>query len=168
MPAIEGDEVNFKIRKMMAEDLDDILRIEQVSFPTPWSRQAYLSELQNDFAYYVVAVVDEQVVGYAGMWLLVDEAHVTNVAVAPDYRGRQLGEYLLKWLMEIAVLRGARAITLEVRPSNRPAQRLYTRLGFVAAGLRRGYYTDTGEDAIIMWKYLPTHASEEITNESGE
>lgn len=155
----------MQIRKMAAEDLDAVLEIERVSFPTPWSRQAYLSELQNDFAKYLVVEEDNRIVGYGGMWLIIDEAHITNVAVAPDCRGRQLGEQLLKWLMGIASMYGARGVTLEVRPSNRPAQRLYNRLGFTPAGLRRGYYTDTGEDAIIMWKYLTASVGPEEPEE---
>jgi ribosomal-protein-alanine N-acetyltransferase len=140
---------------MEKEHLDQVLDIEQVSFPTPWSRNSYLRELSdNQFAYYYVCLQGEQVVGYMGMWIIIDEAHVTTIAVHPDFRGRQLGRYLLEELMLRAVVLGADKITLEVRPSNEPAQKLYRRVGFVPAGLRKGYYSDTKEDAIIMWKHL--------------
>jgi ribosomal-protein-alanine N-acetyltransferase len=140
---------------MQASHLDQVLQIERVSFPTPWSRQAFLSELyHNDFAHYYVYLLDGLVVGYAGMWVILDEAHVTNVAVHPQYRGKQVGEKLLHHLLGEAAARGAGRITLEVRPSNQPAQHLYQKLGFKPVGVRKGYYTDTHEDAIIMWRRL--------------
>lgn len=140
---------------MAEEHLDQVLAIEEVSFPTPWSRNSYLRELSdNQFAYYYVCLQGEKVLGYMGMWLIIDEAHVTTIAVHPEYRGRYLGKILLEELMARAVALGADKITLEVRPSNLVAQRLYRRVGFVPAGLRKGYYTDTKEDAIIMWKHL--------------
>ncbi|HHW07310.1 MAG TPA: ribosomal protein S18-alanine N-acetyltransferase [Clostridia bacterium] len=140
---------------MAEEHLDQVLAIEQVSFPTPWSRNSYLRELSdNQFAYYYVCLLGDKVLGYMGMWLIIDEAHVTTIAVHPDYRGRALGRVLLEELMARAAALGADKITLEVRPSNHVAQRLYRRVGFVPAGIRKGYYTDTKEDAIIMWKHL--------------
>lgn len=154
----------WSVRQMMeqlgfypleAAYLDQILKIERVSFPTPWSKQAFLSELQqNSLAYYCAARSGEQVIGYGGMWIIVDEAHVTNVAVHPDYRGRKVGEAIMLHLITQALMKGALRMTLEVRPSNLPAQKLYQRMGFEAAGRRKGYYTDTNEDAIIMWKTL--------------
>ncbi|MBC7325732.1 MAG: ribosomal protein S18-alanine N-acetyltransferase, partial [Moorella sp. (in: Bacteria)] len=108
----------------------------------------------NNFAYYYIAQAGGQVVGYAGMWIILDEAHITNVAVHPHYRGRRLGELLLRVLMQEALHLGADRMTLEVRVSNRPAQRLYERLGFTRAGVRKGYYNDNREDAIIMWKHF--------------
>lgn len=156
--------MDYKIRKMSVEDLDQIMEIEQVSFPSPWSRHLYASELVNDFAYYLVLLVEDQVVGYAGMWLIIDEAHVTNIAIAPAFRGHRLGEYLLQAMIKVAIDYEAIGITLEVRPSNYAARRLYTRLGFVAVGLRRGYYTDTDEDAIIMWKHFPERVVENFEN----
>lgn len=143
------------IRPMMVKDLDRVMAIEKVSFPVPWSREAYLRELyDNALAHYYVALVGEEVVAYAGMWLILDEAHITNVAVHPGYRGRRIGEVLLKVMMEEAKIRGAERMTLEVRVSNIPAQRLYRRLGFHPAGLRKGYYEDNNEDALIMWRRL--------------
>lgn len=140
---------------MIGEDLDGVLAIEKVSFPTPWTRNSYLNEIySNDFAYYYVARFEREVIGYAGLWIIFDEAHVTNVAVHPDYRGRRLGELLLNILIQEAIYLGADRMTLEVRVSNHPARRLYERLGFVSAGIRKGYYNDNKEDAIIMWKRL--------------
>ncbi len=139
--------------EMREEHLPQVLDIENRSYPTPWSRRAFLSELQdNAFADYIVALMGDRVVGYAGMWLLFDEAHITNIAVHPDVRGRRIGDLLLTELERRAIARGARRMTLEVRPSNAAAQRLYKSHGFQPRGLRRGYYSDTREDAIIMWK----------------
>jgi len=88
------------------------------------------------------------------MWIIVDEAHITNIAVAPAYRGKKLGELILKGLLELAKLKGAVRMSLEVRVSNDRAQKLYKRIGFASAGIRPGYYIDTNEDAIIMWKEI--------------
>lgn len=141
-----------KIREMLIADLDEVLEIEQVSFPTPWSRRSFMQELtENIYAHYVVAEYCGRIVGYCGMWVILDEAHITNIAVRPEFRGRGIGERILKDMIERAKSRGATKMTLEVRVSNLTAQRLYKRLGFVARGLRRGYYSDTGEDAIVMW-----------------
>ncbi len=130
-----------------------VVDIERRSFPTPWSERAFLSELtQNAYAHYLVALSGERVIGYAGMWLILDEAHVTNIAVHPNYRGQQVGELLLSALEQRAFDHGCHRMTLEVRPSNPVAQKLYRKHGFAPRGLRPGYYTDTHEDAIIMWK----------------
>lgn len=142
-----------KIRPMSVLDLDQILGIEALSFPTPWSRFAFTSELtQNNYAFYVVAEINGEAVAYAGVWVILEEGHITNVAVHPDYRGRGLGEQMMRSIMGRAKAQGAERVTLEVRASNDVAQQLYTKLGFVSRGLRKGYYTDTKEDALIMWK----------------
>lgn len=136
-------------------DLDDVMRIERASFASPWSRGAFLGELtENHFAHYVIMLFQGEAIGYGGMWVIIDEAHVTNIAVYPKYRGRHYGERLLRRLMAEALAQGARRMTLEVRVSNITAQRLYRKLGFSEAGLRRGYYTDNHEDALIMWADL--------------
>lgn len=142
------------IRPLVKEDLDELMEIERVSFPTPWSKESYVAELENDFSLYLAACYQGRLVGYAGMWLIVDEGHVTNIAVHPDFRQRGLGVKLLQELMRLAAQRDIKGITLEVRPSNTPALRLYRKMGFVPNGIRKGYYTDSGEDAIVMWKYL--------------
>ncbi len=135
--------------------MDDLLRvseIEQASFPTPWPRDAYTHELrENRLACYLVARTVHQVVGYTGMWIILDEAHVTTIAVAPEYRRQRIGERLLVALLDEAMRRGARWVTLEVRKSNAGAQALYHKYGFREIGVRRGYYSDNREDAIVMW-----------------
>lgn len=142
---------------MQLKHLKQVVAIEKVSFPTPWSYEAFYSEIkENSFAHYFTALLNGIVVGYAGMWIILDEAHVTNVAVHPDCRRQRVGRCLMDELMRQALLRGADRITLEVRPSNTAALKLYEDLGFEPAGVRKGYYTDTREDAIIMWKQLLT------------
>jgi ribosomal-protein-alanine N-acetyltransferase len=146
--------VQLEIRPMVEEDLDEVMEIEKVSFPTPWSRESYLAELENETSIYRIVRWQGKLIGYGGMWLIVDEGHITNIAVHPDYRRLGTGEKLLEELIGLARQYQAMGVTLEVRPSNRAALRLYNKLGFIPAGIRRGYYSDTGEEAIIMWKYL--------------
>ena len=142
----------FFIRPMTSKDLDMVLEIEKICFPTPWSRNAFRIEIEeNRCAHYLTAICGNQVVGYGGMWLIVDEAHITNIAVHPDYRGRGIGEAILKSLMKRAVDLGAVRMTLEVRVSNKVAQNLYRKLGFYDAGIRKQYYANNNEDALIMW-----------------
>lgn len=143
------------IDPMRVRDLSDILKIERLSFTTPWSRGAFLSELlENDRAYYLVARCGEPAVGYIGVWIIAGEGHITNVAVHPDFRRNGVGTRLLNAIGELAREKGASRLTLEVRRSNTSAQRLYAALGFESAGIRRGYYRDNNEDAVIMWKDL--------------
>nr|WP_204618072.1 ribosomal protein S18-alanine N-acetyltransferase [Desulforadius tongensis] len=138
---------------MQPEHLVEVLQIEKESFPTPWSYQAFVYEIMhNDFGHYIVALKGDRVVGYGGIWVVLDEAHITNIAVHPDYRHQKIGRRLMRQLMNKALELGADKMTLEVRPSNIYARRLYTRLGFKEQGLRKNYYSDTNEDAIIMWK----------------
>lgn len=149
------EELGISFENMKKTHLDDVVEIERHSFPTPWSREAYFHEIAgNDFAYYIVALLGSKVVGYCGMWVILDEAHITTIAAHPDHRSRGLGALLLNRLIDEAKRRGCIKMTLEVRPSNNHALRLYTKTGFVSHGLRPGYYADTGEDAIIMWMDL--------------
>lgn len=144
--------MDIVFEEMGLEHLDQVLEIEKVSFPSPWSRSAFAYELlQNNFACYLVALAGDRVVGYGGMWLILDEAHITNIAVHPDWRMKQIGRALMREMMRLAVTLGINRMTLEVRPSNAAARRLYTLLGFGERGMRKRYYTDTNEDAIIMW-----------------
>ena len=142
------------IHPMTPADLDEVMAIEHLSYLTPWSRDAFASELLQRYTVYLVARAGQRVVGYAGMHVIWEQAHVTNVAVHPEFRGRGVGERLMRELIRIAYRRGAARMTLEVRVGNAPAQALYRKLGFVTepGAVRKGYYTDTGEDAIIMWK----------------
>lgn len=141
------------IEKMTTADLARVLEIEAQAYKTPWSRRAFTSEItENSYAYYYVCRKDGKIVGYVGMWVILDEAHITNIAVDPAYRRQGLGELMLRTMFEKAKGYGAARMTLEVRVSNLGAQALYRKLGFVDRGLRKGYYTDSNEDAIIMWK----------------
>ncbi len=148
-----GDQcmTSIMIRRMNTLDIDGVLAVEQQAFTTPWSREGFVDEMRNELAYYLVLVDGGKIIGYAGMWLIVDEAHVTNVAVLKEYRGKKLGEKLMSTLLEHAKNRGALRMTLEVRVSNEVAQGLYHKFGFTSQGRRRNYYTDTNEDALIMW-----------------
>jgi ribosomal-protein-alanine N-acetyltransferase len=146
---------SFVFRYMKEEDIDQILTIEELSFATPWTKQSFENELHlNQFAVYLVLEKDGQIVGYCGMWLIVDEAHITNIAVLPEFRGQKLGEAILRMIMEVAKKRGAKSMTLEVRVSNTVAQSLYRKLGFMNGGIRKNYYTDNYEDALVMWVTL--------------
>jgi len=141
----------LRIRPMTVADLPSVQLIERVSFTTPWPPQAYGQELEtNRLAHYLVALIGDEVVAYGGVWLMVDEAHITTFAVHPGYRRRRIGERLLLALLDLAVDRHAREATLEVRLSNLPARRLYEKYGFRPVGIRPRYYSDDGEDALIM------------------
>ena len=136
---------------MTVPDLPEVQAIERASFTTPWPPHAYKTELEtNRLASYLVARADGHVVGYGGVWLMVDEAHITTFAVHPAWRRRGIGDRLLLELLDVAQERGAREATLEVRLSNVPARRLYEKFGFRPVGLRPRYYTDDGEDAYVM------------------
>jgi [ribosomal protein S18]-alanine N-acetyltransferase len=148
-------EKKIAFRPMEVADIPQILEVELKSFTSPWPEQAFYNELtHNQFARYTVITINNQVVGYCGLWIILDEAHITNIAIHPDYRGFGLGEALLRYVMEMASLLGAMKMTLEVRVSNRIAQSLYKKLGFEPSGIRPKYYTDNQEDALIMWVTL--------------
>ena len=139
------------IRPMERRDVSAVHGIECLCFSAPWSKLALLGELKNDVAHYHVMERDGAIIGYAGMWVLFDEAHVTNVAILPAFRGQGNGARLMRSMMESALLLGARMMTLEVREKNFTAQRLYARLGFTQNGYRPRYYSDTGEGALLLW-----------------
>ena len=139
------------IRPMERADINRVHEIECTCFRSPWSKLALAGELRNDVAHYLVMEADGVICGYGGMWVLFEEAHVTNVAVMPDYRGQGRGRRLMLAMMRHAVKRGAEKMTLEVREGNTVAQRLYATLGFKQNGFRKGYYSDTGEGALILW-----------------
>jgi ribosomal-protein-alanine N-acetyltransferase len=143
--------VKVVIAPMLVADVVAVQAIELASFSAPWPPNAYLTELQtNRLAHYMVVRVGDMVVGYAGLWLMVDEAHITTFAIHPEWRRRSLGERLLLALLDIALERRAAEATLEVRLSNLPARRLYEKFGFRPVGIRPRYYTDNNEDALIM------------------
>lgn len=145
---------NIEIVTLKSEHIDSILKIDNLSFPTPWSRQSFQKEIENNsFARYVVAKKDDVIIGYAGMWLILDEGHITNIAVHPEFRGIGAGNKLLEALIEICKIESVTSMTLEVRISNIVAQNLYRKYGFAEEGIRKEYYGDNKEDALIMWKH---------------
>jgi ribosomal-protein-alanine N-acetyltransferase len=144
----------FEIKEMAAEHLDGVMVVENLSFKIPWSKQAFIDELTvNDMAIYFVALCSEQVIGYGGLWKIFDEGHITNIAIHPEFRRCGAASGIMEKILEISDERGIKALTLEVRKSNLAAQSLYHKYGFAAEGVRKGYYSDTGEDALIMWKH---------------
>ncbi len=138
-------------RPMTAADLPVVAEMEKICFRSPWSERMLRGELKNRLAHYHVIEQGGKLIAYAGMWVLFEEAHITNVAVLPDYRRQGLGRRIMLESMKAAAALNATQMTLEVRESNLGAQALYEGLGFVSAGRRKKYYSDTGEDALILW-----------------
>ncbi|MBF4694485.1 ribosomal protein S18-alanine N-acetyltransferase [Fusibacter ferrireducens] len=143
----------LEVRRMTLDDVESVYEIETLSFKSPWSKDAFFNEVnQNQLAVYFVVTLNEEIIGYAGMWTVVDELHVTNVAIAPDKRGMGFSSRLMEKLFEFAVENKFASMTLEVRTTNKVAINLYEKYGFKSLGIRKGYYQDTNEDALIMWK----------------
>lgn len=138
-------------RKMVKEDAAGVELVEKASFGMPWSRQSFWEAAVNKDAYYLLALEEHEIIGYAGTWLVADEAHIMNVAIAPIHRNMGLGRKMMVELVRIVKEKGITAMTLEVRPSNTVARKLYEKMGFKSVGLRKGYYEDNKEDAMIMW-----------------
>ena len=145
----------ISITKMCKEHIDAVYAIECDSFAVPWSKDSLFKDFSQKHAHYFVAVDDSgEVCGYCGMWHIVNEGHITNIAVKPDTRRQGIGEKLVGRLIDLAYEKEMIGITLEVRMNNAPAHALYAHMGFKPEGIRKGYYSDTKEDAVIMWKYL--------------
>lgn len=143
------------LREMEIDDLDVIMDIEKDAFSTPWSKKAFEKEItENLLAKYIVAEVDGNPVGYAGIWLIIDEGHITNIAVSKSLRGQGIGKYLMMGLIDFCRKSSIINMTLEVRKSNIRAQKLYRKFGFIDCGIRPNYYSDDHEDAVIMWKTI--------------
>lgn len=138
------------IRRMTLSDVDGVAAVEAATFPTPWSREAFESEMRNVAARYLVAEENGRIIGFAGAWVILDESHVTNIAVLEEKRGLGIGRRLTQGLLQYLSNLGAAYTTLEVRRSNAVAQSLYVSLGFIKLGVRKRYYEDNGEDALIM------------------
>ncbi len=154
--------VTARLAEMAEADLDSVLAIERVSFPTPWTRENFLFELRdNPFARNVVIRLTGKIVGYSCLWVIDRELKINNIAIGPEHRGSGLGAKLLDGVLELGVTEGCTEATLEVRPSNMVARRLYDSRGFEVVGRRKGYYQDTGEDALLMRALLspPSRAS---------
>jgi ribosomal-protein-alanine N-acetyltransferase len=143
-----------RIRRALPEDTDAVAALDRVCFRTPWARNDFEKEFtENILASYLIAESGGRLIGYAGIWVVSDEGHITNIAVHPDWRDGGIATMLLQELLRIARGKGAARFTLEVRVSNEHALALYGKFGFRTAGYRKAYYADTGEDAAIMWLY---------------
>ncbi len=139
------------IRRMKTEDIEQVYQIETATFAMPWSRTSFEQELNtNPCARYLVAQKDGRIIGYAGAWLVIDEGHVTNIAVDKSFRGQGIGRLLTTSLMQYASNLGIAYLTLEVRAGNLVAQNLYKSLGFIKVSVRKKYYEDNGEDGWLM------------------
>jgi len=145
-------ETNITCEPLSLKNLPEVLAIERVSFTEPWSESLFLREMRHRNSHFVVFRLNLEVIGYGGVWLVRDEAHITNIAVHPLYRGQGYGVMILEYLLDAAVSRHAETATLEVRETNFIALNLYKIFGFRPVALQRGYYSDTGEDAIVMYK----------------
>ncbi len=140
-------------RKMTVADVDSVLKIEEEAFSLPWTRDSFVQEMTTNLhAYYIVAENDHgQIVGFCGMWMIIDESHITNVAVAEQVKGQGIGEGLMREAIRVAREHEVVLMSLEVRVSNTIAQNLYRKLDFQNGGIRKGYYTDNQENALVMW-----------------
>jgi len=140
----------MRIRRMTSEDLDRVSEIEAASFSDPWTRAMLVSELSNELSRNFVAEEDGHILGFVIAWIVVDEAHILDLAVDPVHRGSGLGRELTRAVLETGSREGASYVVLEVRRSNKQAKRLYRDMGFQVVGRRPGYYQDNGEDALVM------------------
>lgn len=142
------------VRPMIMGDLDQVLEIERSSFPTPWSTALFEREMELDFSYIFVLELNREIIGYINFWLSVGEAHIMSIAVKEEYRKSGIGSYILRYSMNMARRLGGEYVYLEARISNSAAHALYRKNGFELIGIRRKYYTDTKEDALIMAREL--------------
>jgi ribosomal-protein-alanine N-acetyltransferase len=148
----EPEPVELEITRMKRRHLKGVMAIEREVYPRPWSPSLFISEMSElHNRAYLVAKIGKEVVGYGGVICYGDEAHVTTIAVSPEYHRRKIGTRVMYELLRSAIEMGARAVSLEVRMSNWGAQRMYERFGFRPVGVRKGYYQETGEDALVMW-----------------
>ncbi|BEP27920.1 ribosomal protein S18-alanine N-acetyltransferase [Helicovermis profundi] len=146
---------NIAFRKMRISDIDMVYQLEVESFSVPWGAETFVRELtENKLAHYYVLLDNDEVIGYGGMWFIVDEAHITNIAVRKKRRGYGYGKKITSSLIDVAKESNMFRITLEVRESNSIAIGLYEKLGFISVGIRPNYYQDNKENAVIMWKEL--------------
>lgn len=149
-PARGPDRLSIAV--MTSADVAPVTRIERASFSTVWPADAFYNELStNKLAHYFVGRIEDRIVAYGGIWVILEDSHVTTIAVDPEFRARGYGEIMLLRLIDEALERGAAWMTLEVRESNSVAQRLYRKYGFTTVTMRRGYYSDDNESALVMW-----------------
>lgn len=142
------------IRSMDSQDIFSVSEVEKRSFTIPWSEEMFRIELQNPNCLYFVAEISNVIVGYVGLWIIVDEGHISSIAVDPSYRRLKIGRALMQNIFDIAQKKQLKGLTLEVRASNIGAIELYKSFGFKTEGRRKAYYSDNQEDALIMWHHL--------------
>ena len=142
------------LRPMIAEDLEQVVEIEKASMLSPWSKELFEEELKREVARYFVGEIDNQVVGYMGYWEAPEEAHIINLAIAPRFRQKGLGFEMMQYCLRFAYNKGARLATLEVRESNEAAQKLYEKMSFRTVAIRKKYYSDNQENAVVMIREL--------------
>ena len=142
---------NLEIREFNINDIEELYEVELTSFTDPWSKESFKDELNNEIAHYLVGSINNKVVAYIGAWFILDEAHITNVAVKSDFRRQKIAKQLITAFIVLAKKHQITSITLQERASNIPAQSLYQQFGFEKQGLRKRYYADNNEDAIMMW-----------------
>ncbi|QNU67650.1 ribosomal protein S18-alanine N-acetyltransferase [Ruminiclostridium herbifermentans] len=144
----------IEVVEMGLEHLDDVMIIESLSFKIPWSRSSFIEELvDNKLAFYFAAVSGGRVIGYGGVWKIFDEGHITNIAVHPEFRRCGAASAIMERILYMCNENEIKSLTLEVRKSNIAAQKLYEKYGFKAEGIRKRYYSDNNEDALIMWRH---------------
>lgn len=140
------------IKEMKPEHIDAVMIIDRESFTTSWTKEIFMKEIaENKFAHYFIVQLADEIIGYAGMWIVNDDAQVTNIAISPEHRGKKIGEKLFYFVFQHAIRTGVKQLSLEVRASNIIAQNMYQKFGLVPGGIRKKYYTDDQEDAIVMW-----------------
>lgn len=142
----------ISIQQMQKSQVDEVALIEELAYGEHhWSKESFYNELANNLAHYFVAIDNGKIIGYAGSWQIIDEAHITTIAVHPDFRRKKIGEALLKKTIDLCYENKIKYITLEVRKSNSSAISMYEKYGFKSLGVRKGYYQNNNEDALIMW-----------------
>lgn len=142
--------MNLRFEEAQESLLPFLQVIEDEAYPEPWTTGMFREEIRNQHSYFYAAYLADQLVGYAGFWLLLDDAHITTVTTEKEFRGQGIGREQMDFLIAKARQLDARRMTLEVRPTNTPARKLYARLGFHEIGLRKGYYAKSGEDALVL------------------
>lgn len=142
----------IEIREMLEEDIDNVLDVDQQIFTSSWTEDIFKHEvLDNHFAHYFVVEADGKIIGFVGLWIVFDDAQVTNIGILEEYRGYSIGKKLFGFAMQYAISFGVKKLSLEVRVSNIVAQKMYRKFGLVPGDIRKRYYTDNGEDALVMW-----------------
>lgn len=143
------------IRKMTLADIEAVLAVDKICFTAPWTKDIYEKEVRdNDFAHYFVIELEKEIIGYIGIWIVMEDAQITNIAILPKYRGYGIGKKLFGFALQYMTQNGAAHLSLEVRVSNHVAQSLYESFGLQRGGIRKNYYPDNGEDAFVMWVNL--------------